>query len=102
MLIQIQLFNWISKHQIALTYGIFAACLSMTKILKLWIGLNDNLWYLYLVTAFLLVVFCVIDWFWFKFYPLEAGIFIDVSSRGREAFEQFKQIQDYIAVHGSQ
>ena len=101
VLIQMQLFNWISKHQIAVLYGIYAACLSVSKILKLQVGLDDSLWYLYLATAALLAVFSGVDWYWFKFYPLEAGIFIDVSSRGREAFEQFKQIQDYIAVRGS-
>jgi Na+/citrate or Na+/malate symporter len=28
-----------------------------------------------------MILFAIIDWKWFKFYPLESGIFIDVCNR---------------------
>jgi hypothetical protein len=41
-------------------------------------------WYKYFIGGCMLFVFALVDWKWFKFYPLEAGVFIDVSGRSRE------------------
>jgi len=43
-----------------------------------------NYWYKYFIGGFALFAFAIIDWMSFKFYPLEAGVFIDVSGRSRE------------------
>ena len=55
-------------------------------------------YYLYIVGAVMLSAFTFIDWLSFKFYPVEAGVFIDVAGRRREDFERFKQIKNYVAV----
>jgi len=43
----------------------------------------------YLTAGLLMFVFALVDYKWFKFYPLEAGIFIDVSGRSRRDREVF-------------
>lgn len=43
-------------------------------------------------------VFAFLDWKWFKFYPLEAGIFIDVSGRNKDDLALFQQLQNYIRL----
>jgi len=37
-------------------------------------------------------IFVVLDWKWFKFFPLEAGVFIDISGRSKKDRDTFKQI----------
>lgn len=34
-------------------------------------------------------VFAMVDYKWFKFYPLQAGIFIDVSGRNKDDLRLF-------------
>ena len=53
---------------------------------------ETKFWYLYLIAAALMLVFAVLDYFYYKFYPIEAGIFIDSSGRNREDLVKFKQI----------
>jgi hypothetical protein len=36
-----------------------------------------------------MLVFVVIDWRWFMFFPLEADVFIDVSGRSKEDRKTF-------------
>jgi hypothetical protein len=44
-------------------------------------------------------IYVAIDWRWFKFYPLEADVFIDVSGRSKKDRETFQQIQSYVRNH---
>ena len=44
-------------------------------------------------------IFVAIDWRWFKFLPLEADVFIDVSGRSKNDRENFQQIQYYVRNH---
>ena len=46
-----------------------------------------------------MIVFVVIDWRWFMFFPLEADVFIDVSGRSKEDRKTFQQIQSYVSNH---
>jgi len=40
--------------------------------------------------------YVALDWRWFKFFPLEADCFIDVSGRSKKDLETFQQIQSYV------
>lgn len=44
-------------------------------------------------------IYVALDWQFFKFFPLEADVFIDISGRSKKERENFKQIQDYIRNH---
>lgn len=44
-------------------------------------------------------IYVAIDWRWFKFFPLEADVFIDVSGRSKKDRETFQQIQSYFRNH---
>ena len=50
-------------------------------------------WYRHLIGAGLMFIFAFVDYKWFRFYPLEAGVFIDVSGRNQGDFALFKQVQ---------
>jgi hypothetical protein len=50
---------------------------------------QKNSVYKYLIGGGLMFVFSFIDWKYFKFYPIEAGIFIDVEGRGRDDLTLF-------------
>lgn len=41
-------------------------------------------------------VLALVDYFWYKFYPLEAGIFVDQCGRNKDDFQTFKQLQTYV------
>lgn len=43
-------------------------------------------------------VFVLVDFWWYKFYPLEAGIFIDISGRDKQDLQKFQEISDYVKL----
>ena len=51
-----------------------------------------------LIGGAVLFVIGFVEWRYFKFYPLEAGIFIDVSGRSKEDLQLFNQLQNYITT----
>lgn len=59
-------------------------------------------WYIYVIGGCIFFLFVAIDWKWFKFYPLEADCFIDVSGRSRDDRQNFLQLQTYVKNHPEQ
>jgi len=51
-----------------------------------------------LIGGAVLFLIAFVEWRYFKFYPLEAGIFIDVSGRSKEDLQLFNQLQNYITT----
>ncbi len=49
-------------------------------------------WYRYIAGGIIMYIYVAIDWRWFKFFPLEADVFIDVSGRSKNDRETFQQI----------
>jgi hypothetical protein len=49
-----------------------------------------------------MLVIAFVDWRSFKFYPLQAGIFMDVSGRNHDDLALFNQLKNYVATHNSQ
>jgi hypothetical protein len=73
--------------------------LSLTYLLKV---LLDQLpYYIYFLGAFAFFVFAGIDYFYYNFYPLEAGVFIDACSRGREEFERYREGKMQLGIEGN-
>jgi hypothetical protein len=92
LIIYIQLFNWFSKKQIAIVYGLmscFQAFASMTTASFQFYYDDKWLNYRELFAGAVLLLIAFIEWRFFKFYPLEAGIFIDVSGRSKEDLQLF-------------
>lgn len=56
---------------------------AITNFVKLPSSLNgfSPSWILYLIGTAILFSFAIVDYRTYKFYPLEAGIFIDISGR---------------------
>lgn len=52
--------------------------------------IHDSFWdFRYLVTGGAMLLFAILDWKTFKFYPLEADIFIDGAGRNKEDLALF-------------
>jgi hypothetical protein len=52
---------------------------------------NDpKYWYIYLVAAAVMFCFAILDHYKYKFYPIEAGIFIDSQGRNQNDLQKFK------------
>ena len=101
LIIQLQLFNWFSKKKIAVVYGVYSFVQSLAYVPT--IVFEDasiyRSWYRYIGGGFIMYIFVAIDWRWFKFFPLEADVFIDVSGRSKNDREHFQQIQYYVRNH---
>jgi hypothetical protein len=67
-------------------YGLLSVDVILAELLSINFDADVfvNYWYKYFIGGLILFVFAIIDWKWFNFYPLEAGVFIDVSGRSRE------------------
>ena len=74
-------------------YGIYSLVAASAQIVTIYIQ-NDlmedgaptvtyRLWYRYVAGGVVMYVYVVLDWKWFKFFPLEADVFIDVSGRSK-------------------
>lgn len=74
-------------------YGIYSLVAASAQIVAIYIQ-NDlmedgaptvtyRLWYRYVAGGVVMYVYVVLDWKWFKFFPLEADVFIDVSGRSK-------------------
>ena len=74
-------------------YGIYSLVSASAQIVTIYIQ-NDLLedgaptvtyrrWYRYVAGGVVMYVYVVLDWKWFKFFPLEADVFIDVSGRSK-------------------
>jgi len=49
-------------------------------------------WYKFIIGGVIMYTYVAIDWYWYKYYALEADVFIDVSGRSKEDRETFQQI----------
>lgn len=76
-----QLFNWVSKRHIAVVYGIFMFFMSLVGAIKAQLEEPQYIFIYFLVGSILMVGFVIVDFFTYKFYPLEAGVFIDATGR---------------------
>ena len=84
LLILMQLFNWVSKKYIALLYGFIYALNAGLNILKHNSIENEpKSWSLYIAASGVMVSFAILDHYKYKFYPIEAGIFIDSQGRNK-------------------
>ena len=94
LVIQLQLFNWFSKKKIAVVYGIYSFVQTLAYIPTILIKDEQTyqVWYKYVAGGLVLYLYVAIDWRWFKFFPLEADVFIDVSGRSKKDRETFQQI----------
>ena len=84
----LQLFNWFSKQKIIIVFATIQIVQAIANILQMTLH-NEYLAEKYLTAGLLMFVFALVDYKWFKFYPLEAGIFIDVNGRSRRDREIF-------------
>jgi len=50
-------------------------------LLSMWLIKNNHSWVRFAVCGVLMTVVTIFDFFWFKFYPMEAGIFVAVLER---------------------
>jgi hypothetical protein len=82
------MFNWFSKKQIAVIYGMLYSLEALANISMTFMTQEMSA-YFYLVGGALMFFFSLIDWNYFKFYPIEAGIFIDVEGRNRDDLALF-------------
>jgi hypothetical protein len=77
-MIVLQLFNWFSKKTIVLVYGF----LFFFKYCGYYIcNVNENIGAGYIGSGVSILVFAVVDWVTFRFYPMQAGIFVGVQGR---------------------
>lgn len=82
------MFNWFSKKQIAITYGLLSVVSAAANIVMTEVDRELVTWR-YVIGGTFMFLFAALDWRWFKFYPLEAGIFIDVSGRNKDDLALF-------------
>lgn len=57
---------------------------------------DELIWVKHLVGGLVLLVFAFVDSKYYKFYPLEAGVFIDVNGRDKKDLFYFNQINTYL------
>jgi len=88
MIIWLQLFNWFSKKQVAVIFGLLSIVKALANYSMTYLSASTAN-YRFLVGGGLMFLFTFVDGKLFKFYPLEAGIFIDVSGRNRNDLELF-------------
>jgi len=83
IIIWLTLFNWFSKQHIALVCGATQLLVVLANIMISFVS-NEVLKYRFLGGGILWLILSCFDWKYFKFYPLEAGIFIDSAGRNRD------------------
>ncbi len=75
IMILLQLFNWFSKKTIGLVYGL----IYFFKYCGYYICVNnDNVGAGYIGSGVAILVFAIVDWVTFCFYPMQAGFFVEV------------------------
>ena len=47
-----------------------------------------------------MLLYASLDFKFYKFYPLEAGVFVDPAGRDSADLDRFKQIQDFVRSKG--
>ena len=62
---------------------------------------QELIWVKHLIGGLLMFIFAFLDHRYYKFYPLEAGIFIDMSGRDKRDLVYFNQINTYVQTTGS-
>jgi len=72
------------------------ALANMTTLLL--IG-DELVWVKHLIGGAVMLAFAYVDSNHYKFYPLEASIFIDVSGRDKGDLHNFNQINQYLQAH---
>ena len=53
----------------------------------------------YFVCAFLMFFCSIMDFFFFKYYPLEADLFIDWTGRSKQELEKFMHMKNWLKAH---
>lgn len=75
-----------SKRHIAILCGGASLLVTAANILKV---LDDLKYWQYFIGTFFMLLLAIADYSFYKFYPLEAGVFIDVSGRNQDDLLRF-------------
>lgn len=81
VLIYLQMFNWFSKKTAPLVLGFLYAVKAVGYIVSIWIAWAGLLWQKFAVCAGLFTMTTIADIVWYKYYPMEVGIFVNMSER---------------------
>jgi hypothetical protein len=65
------------------------------------VNLLQEQWLISTIGSVAMFVFVLVDFWWYKFYPLEAGIFIDISGRDKQDLQKFQEISDYVKLQNN-
>ena len=99
IIILLQLFNWFDKHMIAITFGLLQISKSCGYITWVFTMNAESENIRLIICSSCLLIFAVVDYFTFLFYPLMADIFIDVEGRSRKDAEHFTECWNYVNLH---
>jgi hypothetical protein len=102
ILIYLQMFNWFSRKAVTLVLGYLYALKAVSYITAIWLAESKVVWQKFAGCAGLMAVATILDVVWFKYYPMEANIFVDVSSRSIKDLTLIKRIQTYMFNHPDQ
>jgi hypothetical protein len=99
MIMMLQLFNWFSKRTFAVVFGLLFSCKVFGSILYDYLSDTKLYWLAIAVCSLVLFLCTILDWLYFKYYPLEAGIFIGTSGRSKKERNDFLRVKDWLRLH---
>lgn len=99
VLIYLQMFNWFSRKMVPIVLGYLYALKAVSYIVAIMIAEKNIIWQKFAGCAALMMVATILDVVWFKYYPMEAGIFVDISGRSIQDKTLIKRIQTYMFNH---
>jgi hypothetical protein len=81
ILIYLQMFNWFSKKAVTVVFGYLYALKAVAYLTAIWLAEKKIIWEKFAGSAALMMLATILDIVWFKYYPMEAGIFVDLKGR---------------------
>lgn len=102
ILIYLQMFNWFSRWAVPIVLGYLYSLKAASYIVTIWLAKANYNWEKFAVCAVLMAVATILDIFWFNFYPMEVGIFVDLSERSKEDQSLIQRVQTYLVNHPDQ
>lgn len=96
LLIYLQLFNWFSKKAVTVVFGYLYALKAVAYLAAIWLADLGIIWQKFAGCAALMMLAAILDIVWFKYYPMEAGIFVDLEGRTNQDKQQIEQVQTYM------
>ena len=96
------MFNWFSKKAVTLVFGYLYALKAVAYLIAILLAENQIIWEKFCGCAMLMMLATILDIIWFNYYPMEAGIFVDLESRTNQDKKLIEQLQTYMFNHPDQ